>query len=676
MSSRILTCACGHSWEYTEPHPVPDDLSTICPVCSAGEPTLHHPSNTDGPAKAPSEQTGPGLALSPPGFEILEELNRGGMGVIYKARQTGLNRVVALKVISPERLGDPEFMRRFRREVEAAALLSHANIVTVFATDLDGPLPFLAMEFVPGIDLFRLVKQVGPLSVEDACSYIQQAAQGLQHALEKGLVHRDIKPANLMVTPSPLDRSAGTSGSRVHRIKILDMGLARVTVAAEGSAEAGSLTQAGAFLGTPDFISPEQAEDSRRADIRSDLYSLGATFYFLLVGGVPFAGTNLIQKVRRQLTEPPPSVTAQRQDVPAAVDAVVRKLMACEPGDRFQTPAELIEALERIMHPRPGPAPAAVRETSVPPSIQAVAPAKAPASACPVSQARAHEGGVQALSLSGDGQLLLSGGQDELLRLWDAARLRQSRLISDDVGPVQDVCLAPGGKWAASCALRLLRADMVVQIWDVASGNTRRRLGGQTDNLHCLAISSDGRRVAAGSADQTALVWALDQPGFPSVCLKGHAGPVSCVRFIPGGDTVLTGSHDGMLRVWDARSGTIKATLNCAVGKLLALAFGGSSKRIAVAGSSLRIRQGGGTFTDVNGHQGPILCLAFSADGSMLVSGGSDGTVRLWRAEDGEELRCLTGHQGAVRGVAVSPDGRVVFSGGVDGTIRRWAIPG
>src|SRR5262249_984824 len=154
------------------------------------------------------------------GFEIIEELSRGGMGIIYKARQQGFNRLAVLKVISPDRLALPDMLRRFQREVQAAALLSHPNIVTVYATDLSGRWPYLAMEYVPGIDLFRLVKEGGPLSIADACSYILQAAQGLQHAHEQGLVHRDIKPANLMVTPSPLTATATAK----RRIKILDMG--------------------------------------------------------------------------------------------------------------------------------------------------------------------------------------------------------------------------------------------------------------------------------------------------------------------------------------------------------------------------------------------------------------------------------------------------------------------
>src|SRR5262249_30301539 len=147
---------------------------------------------------------------------------------------------------------------------------SHPNIVTVYHTDLDGPLPYLAMEFVPGIDLWRLVKRGGRLPVSDACYYIREAAHGLQHAFEKGLVHRDIKPANLMVTPSPLE--VPVTPSQPPRVKILDLGLARVTATEEMEEGEATLTRAGEFLGTPDYIAPEQAEDPRQADIRSDLF--------------------------------------------------------------------------------------------------------------------------------------------------------------------------------------------------------------------------------------------------------------------------------------------------------------------------------------------------------------------------------------------------------------------
>ncbi len=210
MEKRYLTCPSGHSWNQVVTGALPADLSEICPVCTvAGQGTLAHTPE----AARPAPPAAPKPTQMLPGFEVLEELNRGGMGVIYKARQVGLNRIVALKVLSPEHTRQPEALRRFQREVQAAALLSHPNIVTVYHTDLEGPLPYLAMEYVAGIDLHRLVGQVGPLAVLDACCYVRDASLGLQHAFEQGLVHRDVKPANLMVTPSPLDGAARPAGA-------------------------------------------------------------------------------------------------------------------------------------------------------------------------------------------------------------------------------------------------------------------------------------------------------------------------------------------------------------------------------------------------------------------------------------------------------------------------------
>jgi hypothetical protein len=616
----------------------------------------------------------PGQVLA--GFEIIEELNRGGMGVIYKARQQGLNRVVALKVISPDRLGHPSVLHRFRREVQAAALLSHPNIVTVFHTDLNGPWPYLAMEFVPGIDLFRLVNQAGRLSIEDACTYIRQAAQGLQHAFEQGMVHRDIKPANLMVSPSPLEAAASR---RPLLVKILDMGLARVTAPGESADSGSSLTQAGEFLGTPDYIAPEQAEDSRTADIRSDLYSLGGSLYFLLTGEVPYPGTNMVQKLRRQITEPPPSAAARRPEVPAALDSLVRKLMAATPADRYQTPAELIDALDAFLRQ---PDAARISGTAGQPAAAQPGPAatgkaaQAPSDHGTARSIDAHRGGVTALCVSSDGGTLLSGGLDETIRAWDAVRLREVRCIAGDVGPVQGLCLAPGGKWAASCSLRVLRQDMVVQLWDLASGKERRRLRGAGARILCVAVAPDGRQVAAGTGDHAVRIWALEKPAAPPLTLKGHTDVVASVLFLPGGDSLISGGHDGMLRQWDAKTGTARASLNGQVGPIAAVALGGASKRIAVGGAGLAIRQANGAFTALHGHHGPVSSLAFLADGQLLLSGGADGTVRLWQPANGEQLCCLEGHTGKVHAVAFSADGRAAFSAGADGTIRCWPLLG
>jgi energy-coupling factor transporter ATP-binding protein EcfA2 len=264
------------------------------------------------------------------------------MGVVYKARQAGLNRVVALKVIPPTHLVVPGRRELFAREVRAAGRLDHPNIVTVYQTDLDGPLPYLAMEYVPGTDLRRLVADRGPVPVADAVEYARQAAEGLQHAHEQGLVHRDVKPSNLMVTPAP-----GTPGdARPPRVKVLDVGLA--LVAADLSGEDGG------FLGTPDYVAPEQAGDGRRASARSDLYSLGATLYYLLTGENPFPNRTLGQKLRGQAADKPPPPSRRRPEVPPDLDAVVQLLLAPDPAGRFRTAREVAAALARVRAPGSG----------------------------------------------------------------------------------------------------------------------------------------------------------------------------------------------------------------------------------------------------------------------------------------------------------------------------------
>jgi hypothetical protein len=671
MSKQLLKCSCGHTWEHSGTGPTPGDLTLVCPICAAASPsTVDQASQTEVPEAARTDQLKPGQVLA--GFEILEELNRGGMGVIYKAMQTGLNRLVALKVILPDKAG-PETFSRFQREVRAAACLSHPNIVTVYHTDLDGPRPYLAMEYVQGIDLWRLVKRAGKRTVAEACFYVTQTAQGLQHAFERGLVHRDIKPANLMVTPSPLD-PAPSGPTRKPLVKILDMGLARVTTAEDVGDAMTSLTHAGEFLGTPDYISPEQAEDPRQADIRSDIYSLGGTLYYLLVGKVPFPGVSMMQKLRLLLTGPTPSLLEFRPDVPPALETILKKTMARAPGDRYQTPAELIQAVDAVVKGLGGSG-RAPRPAAAPASAPSAAPAAAPA-ANVAGSVRAHAGGVLKLSLSGDGKLLLSGGQDETLRLWNTARLGEVRCLAGDVGPIKDLCLSPNGKWAATCALRLFRSDMVVQLWDLATAKERRRLKGHTDTICCVAIAPDGRRVAAGSADKTIRVWAVDLPTSTSICLQGHTDQVSSLSFLPGGDALISASHDGSVRLWDSKTGAAKGNLNGQVGRIEGVAFAARTKRMGIAGSVLRVRQANGSFTSLHGHKGTVQCVAFSPDGQLLISGGSDHSVRLWNAADGTQLRCFDGHTDQVHAVAFSPDGRTAFSGGADDFLRCWPVSG
>ena len=678
MPTRRLTCLCGHAWDHPLDEPVPADLRTICPACTlasehtrapAAEPSaaasgasvpsgtaVTNPENAERAANARDAATvGPGRVIS--GYVIVEEINRGGMGVIYKAKQPGVNRLVALKVIAPGKLDQPGTRARFKREVRASGRLSDPCIVTVFQTELDGAIPFVAMEYVPGVDLLRLVRQTGPLPVSDVIYYARQVAEGLQHAHEVHLVHRDIKPSNLMVSPSPLAPADGRTG-RLPKVKILDMGLARLTDAENIDPETDDLTQPGVFIGTPDYVAPEQAENPRAADTRSDLYSLGGAMYFCLTGEVPFPGKTLAAKLRKQLTEAPPSAAAKRSDVPVAVDAIIRKLMSLDPAERYQTPAELGLALDGVLKDSPPKPPG----TKTAPAVASVF-------------AKAHDGGVHALAVAPDGEFVLTGGGDGTLKLWHPATLKELRAITGDVGAVEHLAIAPSGKWAATCAIRLSAADMGVQLWDLNTGVEGRRFRGPTDNIAGVAVSPDGRGIAAGSADKMVWLW-VREPGKPTtpVCIKGHTGGVTAVAFVAA-DSLLSAGTDGTVRQWDLKTGKSKGTLSAPVGPIATLSFAG--KRVAVAGrDGLAMRQPhAAAFTKLGGHDGAVQCCALSADGKLLASGGADATVRVYRAEDGLQLAAYSGHNKGVRTVAFSPSGDALYSGGEGGTLRRWPVP-
>ena len=276
------------------------------------------------------------LVLGP--YRITERLGEGGMGQVYKARHQQLNRTVALKVIRREHLANPNAVRRFQREAQAAAQLAHPNIVTLYDAGQVNDVHFLAMEYVAGIDLAQRVAKKGPLPVAEACEYIRQAALGLQHAHERGLVHRDIKPANLLL--------AKTATGVV--VKVLDMGVARVHGTEETDDAQQPLTQDGSVMGTPDFMAPEQAKNSRKIDHRADLYSLGCTLFYLLTGKVPFPGGTTVEKLLMHQLEEAPRVDTLRPDTPPAVVKIIQQLLAKRPEDRGATAADLARDLAHI----------------------------------------------------------------------------------------------------------------------------------------------------------------------------------------------------------------------------------------------------------------------------------------------------------------------------------------
>lgn len=300
------------------------------PMASSLNPQAHT-SAVEAHSSAP---TGPvvdvGSLLGP--YKLLDKLGEGGMGAVYKAQHTRLGRFVAIKVLPPHVSSRPDALARFDREMKAVGSLHHPNIVHANDAGEFNGVHYLSMEYVEGQDLHEFVKARGPMSVLNACKAIRQATIGLAAAHKMGLVHRDIKPSNLFVA------------KKTGQIKILDMGLALLSQDEEPAA----LTSAGQCFGTPDYMAPEQWNDAHTCDARADLYSLGCTLFFLLVGRPPYHGEThrtAANKMKGHLIDLAPDLRTARSDIPEGLDTIYRKLMAKAPGDRFASANELAEAL-------------------------------------------------------------------------------------------------------------------------------------------------------------------------------------------------------------------------------------------------------------------------------------------------------------------------------------------
>jgi serine/threonine-protein kinase len=288
-------------------------------------------------------------------YHVLDRLGEGGISEVFKAWDTSKGRIVALKMLRQHLASKDDAVRQFQRELQAVTRLSHPNIIKTFDAGQVGSLHYFAMEFVEGMDLERYVQKIGPLPIEQACDCIRQVAQGLQHAHQLGLVHRDVKPANLfLIHPALSATNCGASNGPPRRlpdpvVKIIDWGLARVQ---RGPGETGSahgtVAEKGALVGTADYIAPEQAQDPTVVDTRADIYSLGCTLYYLLIGRPPFPGPSLMQKLMQHQQAEPEAVQQLRSDVPDELAAVLQRMMAKKPEERFQIPLLVVGGLRRF----------------------------------------------------------------------------------------------------------------------------------------------------------------------------------------------------------------------------------------------------------------------------------------------------------------------------------------
>jgi serine/threonine protein kinase len=298
------------------------------------------------------------LVIGP--YHVLDKLGQGGLSSVYKARHHEYHTLVAIKIVRPEVFATSEGRQQFLQEVEAMARLDHANIVQFCDADQWNDTFYFTMEYVEGTDLGKVVRLGGALCVQEACDCIRQSALGLQHAFERNLIHRDVKPVNLFLThaspPGPVPAPAFAARHQLATapaatmqtkplIKILDWGLASLRNP-KGLTGEQMLDNGGKnIIGTADYLSPEQARNANAVDIRSDIYSLGCSFYYLLTGQPPFPDGTLMQKILQHQTAEPKPIESFRDDVPAGVTAIIKRMLAKEPEGRFQTPASVALSL-------------------------------------------------------------------------------------------------------------------------------------------------------------------------------------------------------------------------------------------------------------------------------------------------------------------------------------------
>ncbi|MAR13366.1 MAG: hypothetical protein CL681_25770 [Blastopirellula sp.] len=269
------------------------------------------------------------------GYRVIQHVGKGGMGKVYLAEADATGDQYAIKILSKKSLGNPEIVARFQREVQVAMALDHPNIVRAIASGNIRGQHFLVMEFVNGRNLNEWLDEYHQLPIEWACECIQQVAYALQYAHESGLVHRDIKPSNILVLDNPMDGPP--------QVKLTDMGLARMGQAADSD----ELTQTGEIVGTVDYIAPEQAQNTKDADIRADIFSLGCTLFKLLAGRVPYEGDTTVERLTARISGAAPSIADFRDDVPDQLTRIIACMLDRDRERRFQTPAEVANALNR-----------------------------------------------------------------------------------------------------------------------------------------------------------------------------------------------------------------------------------------------------------------------------------------------------------------------------------------
>jgi serine/threonine protein kinase len=592
-------------------------------------------------------------------YVVLRKLGRGGMGVVFLARHRVTRQLVALKILPPSFGRNVNMVSRFQREYQFAARLRHPNLVSAFEAAEDRGVNFLTMEYVDGRTLRVIVRRRGPLPVAEALDCVIQAARGLEAAHAQGIVHRDIKPANLM-----LDES-GT-------VRVLDLGLARFVASAIDQSTSQPITKTGVLMGTVDYMAPEQALDSRSADHRADIYSLGCTLYFLLTARRPFDGATTLNRIFAHQAHPAPALQYARADVSDAIERVYLAMMAKSPDDRLPTMGEVIKGLEACRM-------SANEATAARQALRSYAEIclrpDSSASAAPSS-------GLSRSSEASDAELDSEWSEEEFELGIEAPTDVAQRPIR--LAPAPADKLAAGRRSRSRIALRVgvplvALAVLAGVVWALLRGRTsedRPSPDQESAGPAILDPKDNGSRRIEGGPASGAEAEGTAAPAATLVPIGqflGHSRSwAASVAVVPGGQTALTTATDNVLRHWDTRTGHELRAIRQkdSVRPVLALPNG----RQAVTGCHNGIiylweLATGKEVRQFLGHVGQVWGLSVSRDGRFLISGGNDATARLWHVETGQQLRGYSGPTSEVWCAAISPDGSHVLFGTEDGTL-------
>jgi serine/threonine protein kinase len=591
-------------------------------------------------------------------YRILESIGAGGMGMVFLAEDTRLQRRVALKVIKPDLLHRHDLQSRFLEEARAIASVEHDHIVSIYeARESDG-IPYLVMPFLQGESLeHRLKKSASPCSAADLLRIGAEIAEGLEAAHRRGLIHRDIKPSNLWMESDESGRE---------RIKILDFGLAKTVEGASDSQRA--------IQGTPAYMAPEQAR-GLPVDARADLFSLGCVLYRMAVGRAPFVGESALNTIFLVATETPPSPKALNRSVPAPISDLIDRLLAKEPNERPKSAKEVADALraiERSLQPsRTKQWVAAVAASLIVVALLSawvVSARYRPAPPIPVKFAtdepdltlllRSKDGKEHEVRIDHEAKLDLEPGAYSV-RLKIPRQHRRLEPSTFIVAPDQPAALS----------FRLV--------------GLIRTLQGHSLGISGVAFAGDDRSAVSAGLDQQLLLWKLGVEEDPK-SLKGSESPLRCVAVSPDGSMAIAGSGkplprqpDAMVRVWDLRTQTLLAELAGHESSVVAVAFDRKGKRFASGDRSGVVHLWNAeTWKLIRRLQAVDRCdvvgIAFLPDGDLLVA-GSDGNLIRW-SDQGVPTRNYAKQPLGLTGLSVSAEGKHAATSHMDGSLRVWDL--